>query len=245
MGDEGVSLGFFFLFALDELDDVGMVDVEDDHLGGAASFAAGLDDAGEGVETFHEAERAAGGASAAEAFGGGTQRREIGSGAAAPLEEHAFGLRESEDGVERIFYRVDEAGGALRLAVAGDAELDLLRLRIPVPVAGVGIGLDAVAADVEPDGRIEGGVLADEDVDELVVESGTVFGSLEVALGQSPVADGFGDAGDELADSGLALGRADFAVQIFARRRCWSRSWTSLWGLRRLSARRSRCLGRR
>ena len=50
--DQRVSFGFFFLFALDELDDVGMVDVEDDHLGGAASFASGLDDSGEGVETL-------------------------------------------------------------------------------------------------------------------------------------------------------------------------------------------------
>ena len=133
----------------------------------------------------------------------------------APLEEHAFGFRQREDGIERVFYRVDEAGGALRLAVAGDSEFDLLGLRIPVPVAGVGVGLDAVAAYVEPDGRVEGGVLADEDVDEFVVEGCSVFGSFEIALGQSPVADGFGDAGDELADSGFALGRADLAVQVF------------------------------
>ena len=84
----------------------------------------------------------------------------------------------------------------MRLAVAGDAELDLLGLGIPVPVAGVGIGLDAVAAYVEPDGRVEGGVLADEDVHEFVVEGGAVFWSFEVALGQSPVADGFGYASD-------------------------------------------------
>jgi len=84
-----------------------------------------------------------------------------------------------------------------------------------MPVAGVGVGLDAVAANVEPDGRVEGGVLADENVNEFVVEGGTVFGSLEVALVESPVADGFGDAGNECADSGLALGRADFSVQIF------------------------------
>jgi len=61
-GDQGMGFGFFFLFALDELDDVGMVDIEDDHLGGAASFASGLDDSGEGIETFHEAEGTAGGA---------------------------------------------------------------------------------------------------------------------------------------------------------------------------------------
>src|ERR1700723_1120539 len=99
-GDQRVRFGFFFLFALDELNDVRMVNVEDDHLGGAASLASGLDDTGEGVEAFHEAERAAGGAPAAETLGGGAQRREICSGAAAPLEEHAFGLGESEDGVE-------------------------------------------------------------------------------------------------------------------------------------------------
>src|SRR4029077_14351918 len=114
--NQGVGFGFFFLFAQDEVFDIRVVDIEDDHLGGPASFASGLDYAGEGVETFHEAERAAGGASSAETFGGGAQRGEIGAGAAAPFEEHALGLRQSEDGIERVFYRVDKTGGALRLA---------------------------------------------------------------------------------------------------------------------------------
>src|SRR5437879_813244 len=125
-----------------------MVDVQDYHLGGAAGLAAGLDDAGEGVESFHEAERTAGGATAAESFGGTAQRREIGAGAGSPLEEHALGLGQGEDRVERIFYRVDEAGGALRLGVSGDAEFDILGLRIPMPVAAVGVGLDAGATHV-------------------------------------------------------------------------------------------------
>src|SRR5260370_21494170 len=113
--DQRVGFGFFFLFALDEVNDVRMVDVQDDHLGGSASFASGLDYAGESVEAFHEAERAAGGASAAKAFGGAAQRRKIRAGAAAPLEEHAFGLGESQDGIERVFDRVDAAGGRFRL----------------------------------------------------------------------------------------------------------------------------------
>ena len=45
-----------------------MVDVEDDHLGGAAGLAAGLDDAGEGVEALHEAERTGSGAAAGKRF---------------------------------------------------------------------------------------------------------------------------------------------------------------------------------
>src|SRR5258708_37202946 len=97
--DQRVGFGFFFTLALDEVDYVGMVDVEDDHLGGTARLASGLDYAGEGVEAFHEAERTAGGASSAENFGGGAQRGKIGAGAGSPLEEHAFGLGQGEDGV--------------------------------------------------------------------------------------------------------------------------------------------------
>ncbi len=117
--DEGVGLGFFFHFAVDEVDDVGMVDVEDDHLGGAAGLAAGLDDAGEGVEAAHEAEGAGGGAAAGELFVGAADGGEVGAGAGSPLEEHAFGLGEVEDGVEGVGDGVDEAGGALGVAVAG------------------------------------------------------------------------------------------------------------------------------
>ena len=56
LGDQRVGFGFFLGFAFDEVDYVGMVDVEDDHLGGSAGFAPGLNYSGEGVETFHEAE---------------------------------------------------------------------------------------------------------------------------------------------------------------------------------------------
>ena len=95
-----MGLGFFFRFALDELDDIGMVNVEDDHLRCATSLSAGLDYAGERVKTFHEAEGAARSAASAQPFGRGTQGREIGAGSGSPLEEHAFGFGQSEDGVE-------------------------------------------------------------------------------------------------------------------------------------------------
>src|SRR5882724_4132460 len=131
-----MSLGFFFLFALNEVDDVGMVDVQDDHLGGASRLASGFDYTSEGIETFHEAERTAGGAAAAELFGGRSQRREIRACTGSPLEEHAFGLGQGQDRVERILHRVDEAGGTLRAGVSGGAEFDLARGLIPVPVLG-------------------------------------------------------------------------------------------------------------
>ena len=239
--DERAGLGFFFRLALDEVNDIGMVHVEDDHLGGATRLAAGLDDAGEGVKAFHEAERTAGGAAAAEAFGGRTQRRKIRAGAGSPLEEHAFGLRESEDGIERVFHRVDEAGRALRGAVAGDAELDALRGRVPVPVLGVGVGLDAVASDVEPDRRVEGGVLAQQDVREFVVESGAVFRRLEISSATNP-SRGWSR---RRVSPGRARHSRARACRSCRADICWPQCWwqspTSLWGLRRLSARRWRC----
>src|SRR5205823_7594199 len=99
-----------------------------------------------------------------------------------PLEEHAFGLGQSENRVKRIVDRVDEAGGALRLLVSGDAEFDAAECGVPVPVLAVGVGLDAIASHVEPDGRIERGVLTNEQMHEFVVKRGAVFGSAEVAL---------------------------------------------------------------
>ena len=215
-GDQRPGLGFFLLLAEDELFDVGMVDVEDDHLGGAARLAARLDDAGEGVEAFHEAERTARGAAAGESFFRRAQRRQVGAGTRSPLEQHAFSLGEGEDGVERILHRVDEAGRTLRRLVAGDTIFDTLRLVIPVPVLRVGVGLDAIAADIEPYRRVECRLLLQEQVGELVVEDGRIFGGLEVAAGNTPIANGLGNTGDERAHTALALGRAQRAVQIFA-----------------------------
>src|SRR5258708_33044332 len=53
--DQRPSLGFFLGFALDEINDVRMVDVENDHLGGAAGLAARLDHAGKSVKAKEEA----------------------------------------------------------------------------------------------------------------------------------------------------------------------------------------------
>ena len=87
---------------------------------------------------------------------------------------------------------------------------------VPVPVLRVGVGLEAVAADVEPDGRVEGGLLVDEQVGELGEEDLGVLVGGEVAVALAPVADGLGDAGDEVADALFALGGADLAVQVLA-----------------------------
>ena len=177
--DQGPGLLLFFLLRLDEVDDVGMVGVEDDHLGGAAGLAAALDDAGEAVVALHEGDRTRGGAAAGQELSRGADAGEIRSRAAAVLEEHPLGLGQAEDGVHGVVDGVDEARRALRM------RLD---------------------ADVEPDRRVEGGHLVEKDVRELVAERIAIGFGGEVAAFASPAGDGADDAADELAHGGLAIG---------------------------------------
>ena len=62
--DERPGLLLLVRLRVDELEDVRMPGVEDDHLGRAAGLAARLDDAGEGVIALHEGDGARGGAAA-------------------------------------------------------------------------------------------------------------------------------------------------------------------------------------
>ena len=47
--------------------------------------------------------------------------RKVGAGARSPLEQHAFRLRQRQNRIQRILHRVNEAGRALRLRIAGAA----------------------------------------------------------------------------------------------------------------------------
>ena len=127
-----------------------MIHVEDHHLGGAARLAAALDHAGERVEALHEADRAGGDAAAGKRFVAAAQRGEIRARARAPLEEHALGLGQVHDRFHVVLHGVDEAGRALRLGLH---------------------------ADVEPHRRIEGHLLLDQQVRQLVAESVARFGA--------------------------------------------------------------------
>src|ERR1700719_5057324 len=74
LSDEHVGFALLAHFAVDELDDIWMIDMEDDHLRGAARLPAALDDAGEGVEALHEADRPRSDAAARELFVTAAQR---------------------------------------------------------------------------------------------------------------------------------------------------------------------------
>ena len=185
--DQGPRLALLPGLAVDERFDVGVVHVQDDHLGGPAGLAARLDDPGEGVEALHKADRAAGGAAARQRLHGAAQGGEVGAGARAPLEKHPLGLGQPHDGLHRILDGVDEAGRAL------------------------GLGLHA---HVEPDGGVEGHHLVEEHMGELGAEGFPVVGRGEVAPLLAPEGQGVGHPADELPDAGFPLGGAALAVEV-------------------------------
>ena len=128
---------------LDELLDVGVVDVEHDHLGRTTGRAAGLDGARGRVGAAHEGDRAGRRAAGGEQLLGGADAGEVEAGAGAALEDEALLLVPVQDRVHRVVDREDEAGG------------DLLRRR---------------GADVEPDRGVEREVLVDQQPGQLVLE---------------------------------------------------------------------------
>ena len=165
-----------------------MIDVQDHHLGRAAGLAARLDNAGKGVEALHEADWTRGRAAADKQLFRRAQRRQVGAGARAVLEEHALGLGQAKDRLHGVFDPVDEARRALR------------------------IGLDA---DVEPHRRIERHLLRHQQVAKFGAVVVRGFLIREVAVLHAPVGDGVGDPADELAHRALPIGRAELATEVF------------------------------
>ena len=188
--DQHLRLVLFLHLAVDELDDVRMIHVQDHHLRGAARLAAGLDHAGERVETLHEADRPGGDAAAGKRFAAAAQRREIRARARAPLEQHPLGLGQVHDRFHVVLDRVDEAGRALRLGLH---------------------------ADVEPHRRVESHLLLDQQVRQIVAEGVARSGAGEVAALLAPADDRVHHAADELAHRAFALRRVELAVEIFRR----------------------------
>jgi hypothetical protein len=99
------------------------------------------------------------------------------------LRPHCVVLHQASDG--------DEAGGCADQRVIGLAGTRLLR--------------NALDADVEPDRGVEGRLLVDDDVFELVGEGPGLLGVVEVAVLQAPFGDGVDHPVDDLAERGLAL----------------------------------------
>ncbi|CAB4824380.1 unannotated protein [freshwater metagenome] len=156
-----------------------MIDVQDDHLGGTAGLASGLDGAGRSVSATHETHRAGGSAAALQEFLGGTDAGEVDPCTGTTLEDRSFFAVPVEDGIHRVVDRQNEACARL--------------LR------------HALDADVEPHRAVERCALRDEDELQLIAEGFGLVGIHEIAAIGSPVGNGVGNPGDHLAQRGLAL----------------------------------------
>ena len=214
-GDEVRDLLLLDHLPVDELLDVGMIDVDDHHLGGAARGAARLDGARGAVADLEEAHQAGGFAAAGEPLAFAAQPGEIRAGAGAVFEQPRLAHPQVHDPAlvdEIVGDRLDEAGVRLRMLVGGgrlhhfaglvvDVEMALAR-----PVDAVG----PVQAGVEPLRRVRRHHLHREHVAQLVEEGLRIAFGSEIAALESPVGPGAGEAVEHL----LARGLADDALSL-------------------------------
>jgi hypothetical protein len=139
--DEEAGLVLFDLLPVDEGLDVGMVDVEDDHLGGAAGGAARLDGAGGAVADLEEAHHARALAAAGEELVLAPDGREVGAGAGAELEDACLAGPQVHDPArvhQVVAHAEDEAGvgGGAGVGVGGGGELFVSGSTYQKPWAG-------------------------------------------------------------------------------------------------------------
>ena len=106
---QGPRLTFFACFAPDELIDVGMVDIEHDHLGGPSSLAAGLDRASRGICAAHETDWTTWRPTALHGLAARTDPTQVDSRTRASLKDHTFFDVPVEDRLHVVLDSEDEA----------------------------------------------------------------------------------------------------------------------------------------
>ena len=185
-----------------------MVEIEDDHLGGATGGASALDGAGGAIADAKEAHHPRGLAATGERLVLGPDLREVGSGARAHLEEAGFPDPEVHDPArvdEVITDAIDEAGvgGGVGVGVGRLGHLAGRGVDVPKALGGAGDAIGMGETGVEPLRRVGRGDLVGEHVLHLVLVGLGVCGRSEVAVVLAPPAPGGGEAIEDLAARGL------------------------------------------
>src|SRR5438270_1288872 len=181
-----------------------MIDVDDDHLGGAPCRAAGLDRAGGAVADSQKAHQPRGAAAAGKRLAFATDLREIRAGPGAVFEEPRLAYPEVHDAAlvdEVVGDRLDEAGMRLRVLVGAVGSAQLAGLVVDEIVA-LRRAVDAVGpmkAGVEPLRRVWRADLPGEHQADLVVKRRGVVLCVEIAALPAPIGPGPGHAVEDLA----------------------------------------------
>ena len=187
---EGADLVLLARLGLDELLDVGVINVEDDHLGSSASGTTGLDGSGRGIGTPHEGDRPGGGPATAQQLLGGTNPGDVDSSARTALEDHSLLGVPVQDRLHRVVHREDEAGADL---------------------------LWAGSTDVEPDRGVEAEVLVQQQPREFLAEHRGIGIGGEVTILLAGAHVNRNDTVDERLEAGLALHRAQGTTEVLVR----------------------------
>ena len=208
-GDEGGDLLLLAYLPVDVLLDVGMIDVDHHHLGGAARGAAALDGTGGAVADLEEAHQPGGAAAAGEALAFAAQAREVGAGAGAVFEQARLAHPQVHDAAlvdEVVLDALDEAGvrlrvliGRLRLGHLAGLEVDVV-----VALAGAVDAIGPVQAGVEPLRRVRRHHLPRQHVAKLIMEGAGVVLAGEVAALPAPIGPAAGQTVEHLLGGMLA-----------------------------------------
>jgi len=210
--------------AIDVFFDVGVVHVEDEHLGGAARGAAALDCAGGAVADLEEAHQAGGDAAAAEWFALAADLGVVDAAAAAMLEDARLAHPEVHNAVrvdQVVLDGLDEAGAELRVDVrrVSAGELAGERVDVVAPTWAAGDPVRPIQAGVEELGAVWCEHLVFEHGDGVFVEGAGRSFAGEVSAPISPVGPCAGDAGEDLFGAGLraegGVGGRDAPLQPF------------------------------
>ena len=207
-GDEGCDLLLLADLPVDIFLDVGMVDVDHDHLGGAARRAARLDGAGRAVADLEERHQARRLAAARQLLTLAAQVREVGARARTVFEQARLADPQIHDAAlvdEVVGHALDEAGMRLRMLV-GRLRLGQLAgegIDVIVALAGAVDAVGPMQPGIEPLRRIGRDALGGEHVAELVHEGAGVVLAVEIAALPAPVGPGAGKPVEDLARVGL------------------------------------------
>ena len=129
--------------------DIGVIDVDHDHLGRAARGAAGLDRAGRAVADLEEGHQARRLAATRQALALAAKAGEVGAGAGAVLEQARLAHPQIHDAVlvdEIVIDGLDEAGMRLRVLIGRFGLGQLAGLGVDVVVA-LARAVDAVGPE--------------------------------------------------------------------------------------------------
>ncbi len=186
LGQRG-DLEFLADLPVDEILDIGVIEIETDHFRGPAGGAARLNRTGGAVADLEEAHQPAALATAGKGFIFSAHFREIGARSAAVLEEARLARPEVHDAPlvdEVIADALNEARMRLRALVSAGRPFHLAIGGVDVEVALCWAGdvVGVVQTGVEPLRAVGGRHLVQEHPGQFIMERRHVVGSVEIAV---------------------------------------------------------------